>query len=300
MTLNLHHRRPEGGTPVHPQWGITSETGVLRDVLIGPIDHYSWRDGNAVSRRYLRDGIQFDATLAQAQYQEMLAAYREADVRTHFLPAQPDQPYSIFARDSSVMTPWGPIICQMFSPWRRAEWAAAIEFYQSAGIPIFDVVTAGTFEGGDFMLIEPGAVLCGCSGERTSLAGAQQVQSWFEKEGWEMKIGRFDPHFLHMDVQCVMVADKLAAVCTEVLPDDVLAWLKARHIEFIEVSYKDAMELGCNIVSLGNERVLLPAESRSLKEQCLAHGLKVYDPDISMITKGGGGVHCMCQPLKRD
>lgn len=97
-----------------------------------------------------------------------------------------------------------------------------------------------------------------------------------------------------------MVADKLAAVCTEVLPDDVLVWLKSKNIEFIDVSYKDAMELGCNIVSLGNERVLLPAESKSLKEQCLAHGLKVYDPDISMITKGGGGVHCMCQPLNRD
>lgn len=187
MTLNLQNRRPEGGTPIPAPWGITSETGVLRDVLIGPIDHYSWRDGNAVSRRYLRDGIQFDAKLARTQYSEMLDAYRDADVRTHFLPAQADQPYSIFARDSSVMTPWGPIICQMFSPWRRAEWAAALEFYQSANIPIYDVVTAGTFEGGDFMLIEPGAVLCGCSGERTSLAGAQQVKAGLKRKAGNSK-----------------------------------------------------------------------------------------------------------------
>ncbi len=300
MSTFLQSRLPAGHTPAQQRWGITSETGVLRDVLIGPIEHFSWRDGNATSRRHMRNGEQYDPATARAQYNEMLAAYHDAGVQTHFLPAQADQPYSVYARDSSVMTPWGPIICQMFSPWRRAEWAAVLEIYRQLEIPIYDVVTAGTFEGGDFMLIEPGAVLCGCSGERTSLAGAEQVKGWFEQEGWEFKIGRFDPHFLHMDVQCVMVADKLAAVCTAVLPDDVLAWLKQKQIQFIDVPYKDAMELGCNIVSQGNDRVLLPAESRHLKEQCLAYGLKVYDPDISMITKGGGGVHCMCQPLKRD
>lgn len=300
MTLNLHTRSPAGQTSVHPQWGISSETGVLRDVLIGPIEHYSWRDGNAVSKRYLRDGVSYDAKAARAQYDEMLDAYRTAGVRTHFLAPQSDQPYALFARDSSVMTPWGAVICQMHSPWRRAEWIAALEFYQSMEIPIFDAVSAGTFEGGDFMLIEPGVALCGCSGERTTLAGAQQVQRWFENEGWEFRIGRFDPHFLHMDVMCVMVADKLAAVCSAVLPDDLLEWLRSKHIDFIDVPYKDAMELGCNIVSLGAGRVLLPYESRALKEQCRALGLTVYDPDIGMITKGGGGVHCMCQALRRD
>lgn len=298
--MNLLQNRLElGNTPSQEQWGISSETGTLKDVLIGPIEHFSWRAGNATSRRYLRDGVEFDSKQAKSQYQEMISVYEECGVKVHLLPAQADQPYSLYARDSSVMTPWGPIISQMYSPWRRGEWVSAVSFYQQNQIPIYDCVTAGTFEGGDFMLIEPGSVLCGCSGERTSLAGAEQVKSWFEKEGWEFKIGQFDPHFLHMDVQCVMVAEKLAAVCLDVLPDDVVSWLKGKNIQFIDVSYKDAMELGCNIVSLGDERVLLPFESKSLKEQCKAHGLKVYDPNISMITKGGGGVHCMCQPLKR-
>ncbi|MBS0238052.1 MAG: hypothetical protein JSR89_06480 [Proteobacteria bacterium] len=29
-------------------------------------------------------------------------------------------------------------------------------------------------------------------------------------------------------------------------------------------------------------------------------GIEVYDPDLSMFTLGGGGPHCLCQPLKRD
>jgi len=300
MKSMFKSRHEQGGTHRLESWGITSETGLLHDVLIGPIEHYSWRAGNSTSKKYLRDGAQFDAGIAKAQYQEMVSVYEEAGVRTHFLASQSDLPYALYARDSSVMTPWGAIVTQMHSPWRRAEWLLAANFYIENSIPIYDVVTAGSFEGGDFMLIEEGVALCGSTGERTSLAGAHQVKAWFEREGWEFEICQFDPHFLHMDVQCVMIAEKTAAVCLDVLPDETIRWLKGKKITLVDIPYKDAMDLGCNVMSLGNERVLLPYHSQRLKEQCRALGLKVYDPDISMITKGGGGVHCMSQALRRD
>ena len=31
-----------------------------------------------------------------------------------------------------------------------------------------------------------------------------------------------------------------------------------------------------------------------------ARGFTVYDPDMSMFTKAGGGIHCMSQPLRRE
>lgn len=31
-----------------------------------------------------------------------------------------------------------------------------------------------------------------------------------------------------------------------------------------------------------------------------AAGFTVYDPDIGMFLQAGGGVHCMCQPLRRE
>jgi N-dimethylarginine dimethylaminohydrolase len=299
MNTLFQNREPEGKTIPLTEWGIASETGRLLDVVVGPIEHYEWRTGNSTSRRHVSAGAQFQREIAKQQYAEMIDVYREAGVNVHYLKAKSEQPYSIFARDSSIMTPWGPIITQMYSPWRRSEWLTASEFYLNKDIPIYDVVTVGTFEGGDFMLMEPGVALCGYSGERTSEAGLQQVKGWFEKEGWEFFDVKFDPHFLHMDVQCVMVAEKLAAVCTSVVPDTLLKWIRNKGIDIIDIPYKEAMELGCNIVSLGDERVLIPSESLSLKQACIARGLTVYDPDISMITKGGGGVHCMCQALKR-
>ena len=66
------------------------------------------------------------------------------------------------------------------------------------------------------------------------------------------------------------------------------------------VSFRDTVNLGCNVVALGNDRVLSTAASQDLNARLRALGFEVYDPDASMFTKGGGGVHCLCQPLRRD
>jgi N-dimethylarginine dimethylaminohydrolase len=60
------------------------------------------------------------------------------------------------------------------------------------------------------------------------------------------------------------------------------------------------MDLGVNLVSLGNDRILSMASSSALNEQLKAMGFEVYAPDMSMFTLGGGGVHCLSQALRRD
>jgi len=298
--MMLTHRKPGGASPVLQQWGMNSEYGVMTEVLVGPMDHYSWQSGNAMSLRSQRLGRQFDATQAKRQFDEMLDAYRQAGVNTHILDADPALPYQLYARDSSVMTPWGPIVTQMYSPWRRGEWKAVVEFYQRQDIPLYEVITAGPMEGGDFMVLEPGLILCGSSGERTSAEGLAQIRAWVEAEGWEFKSYRFDPYFLHLDVKLAMLAPKLAAACIQALEQGFVDWLRGRGIELIDISYRSMLEMGCNVVALGNDRVLLPRDNTELAAKCRAHGLTVIDPDVSMFTAGGGGVHCMCQPLRRE
>jgi N-dimethylarginine dimethylaminohydrolase len=298
--MQLRTRIAAGGTPRPSQWGIDSEYGRLTDVLIGPIEHFTWQAGNAVAQRSARVGLEFDAAVARRQHAEMLHAYQQAGVRVHRLPAEEGLPYQVFARDSSVMTPWGAIIMQLEKPYRRGEYAACLRFYLDAGIPIYDLVTAGNVEGGDFMVLKPGVAACGYSGARSIEPAVRQLQGWFEAEGWEFHPYPFDAHFLHLDVQMGMIAEGLAVVCVEAVEPELLTWLGARGIRIIPVTYADAMNLGCNVVALGNERVLVPASSRNLIAACRAEGLGVYDPDVSMISRGGGAVHCMCQPLRRD
>jgi len=246
--------------------------------------------------------LPFDAAVAQAQHAEMVSAYESAGVRCHFLRADESLPYQVFARASSVMTPYGAVITNMANWWRRGENFRAIETYQSLGIPIYDFVTAGTFEGGDFNVIEPRTVLIGWEGPegRSQQQAAQQLQRWFATEGWEVMLADIDPFYVHIDLMVVMLAPKLAAVCLESTDDVVIDWLKSKQIEILAVPFKDTLDLGCNVVALGDDRVLMPAHSTNLKEKLRAIGLQIYDPDVSMITPGGGGVHCMCQALRRD
>jgi len=301
-TFSLRTRQEKGSTPVLQEWGADSEYGVLRDVLLGPADHYQWLETSSVSKKSFRRNYQFNAKVAREQHAEMISAYESAGVKVHLHAPDPALPYQIFARDSSVMTPFGAIITSMANWWRRGENYRAIETYERLGIPLYDYVTAGTFEGGDFNVIEPGTVLIGWEGEdgRSQEQSALQLKAWFEAEGWEVRLTDIDPFYVHIDIMVVMLAPKLAAVCLESTDPDVVEWLKSKAIEIVSVPFQDTLDLGCNVVALGDDRILLPEKSLVLKEKARALGLKIYDPDVSMITPGGGGVHCMCQALRRD
>ena len=301
--LPLQRRDPDGGTAPLEDWGINSEYGVLHDVLLGPVETFGPMDNAGFSSIYRdteRRGLHWDHQAAMKQYREMTDAYSDAGVTIHTLPADEQLRYGLYARDSSFMTPWGAVITQMANPRRRGEYATAIRFYLENGIPIYDMVSAGNFEGGDFHIVEPGAVLIGYTGLRCEEVSARQIGSWMEKEGWEVKYAPIDPFYVHIDLMVCMIADKCAAVCLETTPDDVVEWLKQRKVEIVPVGFKDTMALGCNVMSLGNERVLSPLASTDLNAKLRALGFKVYDPDMSMITMMGGGIHCMAQSLRRD
>ena len=299
--FTLKNRNDNGNTPILNYWGANSEYGVLKDVLLGPVENYKWLKTSSVSKKTIRRSVEYNLDIAKTQYKEMISAYSSAGVKVHKHEPDPELPYQIFARDSSIMTPFGAIITNMAQWWRKGENYRAIETYNKLGIPIYDFITAGHFEGGDFNVIEPGCVLIGWEGEegRSHFRAAQQLKQWFEKEKWEVFITDIDPYYVHIDLMVVMLAEKLAAVCLETIDPDVILWLKSKKIQILNVPFQETLALGCNVVALGNDRVLLPAHASTLKTLLKAEGFTIYDPEIQMISQGGGGLHCMCQSLRR-
>lgn len=304
--IPLQARREGGGTPLmQGRWQLKSETGPLKDVLLGPAESFRWLGlenaaWSSLVRDTLRRGYKFDKQVAMRQHREMVDAYESAGVTCHFLPVDERVPYQVYARDSSFMTPYGAVICQMANPRRRGEYAACLRFYLANGIPIYDMVSAGNFEGGDFNIIRPNLALVGYTDHRSEEVAAQQVAAWFRAEGWEIKFAPIDQFYVHIDLMVCMLNKDCAAVCLETTDEEIVSWLKANRIEIIPASFRETMGLGCNVVALGNDRILSTLGARELNGNLRAAGFEVYDPDMTMFTQAGGGVHCMCQPLSRE
>jgi N-dimethylarginine dimethylaminohydrolase len=162
------------------------------------------------------------------------------------------------------------------------------------------MITAGSLEGGDVMIVEPGAVVIGAGETRTQEVAASQLAEWFREDGWEARVQPIPERYVHIDVLMAIVAEKLAAICTEVLSSATVDWLKAKGFDLIEVSEEQAFTLGANAISLGNERVISAAGAGELNGALRDRGLDVIELDLSMFTLGGGGPHCLSQALRRE
>jgi N-dimethylarginine dimethylaminohydrolase len=301
----LRVREPGGGSRVLERWGSDSEYGVLRDVLVTGPEAFRWlgeenAQYSALVRETLRRGYRFDRDAALRQHAEFVDAFRQADVAVHTMPAQDELPYGVYARDSSFMTPFGAVVTQLANPRRRGEYVSALRFYLEHEIPVYDLVSAGNFEGGDFNMIAPGRLLLGYTGMRTEEIAARQVGDWMEAEGIEVRYAPIDEFYVHIDLMVCMLAETLCAVCLETTDPDVVAWIERLGIEVVPVGFRETMALGGNVVALGADRVLSTTAAPELNARLRALGFTVYDPDYSQFLLAGGGVHCSCQPLRRD
>ena len=279
-------------------WSIDSETGVLTDVLLCRPDNYAWIHSNAIAVHTLGTGRQIDSQRLQSQFRQLEDALEQAEVTCHYLEPEPHLPYQVYTRDSSQTTPWGPVLTQLALLARRGEAASLLRFHGPKN-GFWNYSSRGTIEGGDIHIIRPGLLVIGYSGVRTTKEGAEQFAGWFREQGWEVRLESFAEHFLHLDVLFCMAADGLAVACIEVLGDEFAAWLKERGIKVVEASYREVMDMSCNLLALGRDRVISPRHSVRINAALRAEGLTVYEPDLDLFAAGGGSVHCMTMPLHR-
>jgi N-dimethylarginine dimethylaminohydrolase len=284
-------------TPVPFQ--IPSETGRLREVLLCRPDHYRWIPTNAVAQHTLAGDVAFDKAGAVAQFDGLLALFATLGVTCRTLTPDPHLPYQVYTRDSSIVTPFGVFLPQLRMAQRRGEVGAVVAFYAPEG-PFFASATAGAIEGGDVHFLRPDLAVIGYSGVRTSEAAAVQFAEMLRARGCTVRLEPFAEHFLHLDVLFCMASDTLAVACIEVLGDGFGAFLRAQGIAVIEASYREVMAMSCNLLAVGEGHVISPAHSVRINDRLRAAGLRVHAPALDIFARGGGSVHCMTMPLRRD
>jgi N-dimethylarginine dimethylaminohydrolase len=288
------------GSADAPRCSVDSETGVLREVLVCRPEHFEWLPVNTIGRHSVESGATLDRVAVLDQHEQLVDALRGAGALVRHVEPQPHLPYMVYTRDSSVVTPWGPVITQMRKPPRWGEFAYLMSTYEALGSPVWRYITHGTVEGGDVSVAVPGLLVVGASGVRTDAEGAAQLCSWFAEADWETLVVPFDDHFCHLDLIFAMAGRHAALCCLDALPDGFTDTLARHGIEPIPISYREAMSLGANVLALGGDRVISPSENASVNHRLTAAGFEVITPDLGEILRGGGSAHCTTMPLRRD
>lgn len=282
-----------------PAWGVDSEYGRLTDVMLASPRHLEIVPCNAVSIRNHEDGVACYPEIAEDQHGAFVELLEAQGVRCHLLPAAPELPDLAFTRDTTLMTPWGLIGLRPAVAHRQAEVDWICRAAAAWGIPMLGRIETGRVEGGDICLLRPGIVVIGCSGDRTDEAGAGALARIFEARGWRAILTAFDPQFLHLDTLFTMIDRNHAVACAEALDPAFLAELEKLGITIIPASLEEVRRLGANIFSLGEGRLLSPADNMRVNAELGRLGYSVFQMEIDQFTRCGGGMHCLTMPLAR-
>ena len=161
----------------------------------------------------------------------------------------------------------GAIILRMGKTARASEPMIHSAYYESIGIPILGrIETPGVVEGGDMVWLDGRTLLIG-RGYRTNETGIDQVRSLLAPKGIEVMETPL-PHGPGPDA-CLHLMSLLSVLDTETVLVD-LAWLSVSTVELldrhgyerIEIVASERDTLACNVLALGDRRLLALEENR--------------------------------------
>lgn len=213
---------------------------------------------------------------------------------------------SIYARDASIVSPRGAILCQMGKPSRSAEPAAQESILRVlSSIPICGrIVAPGTLEGGDVVWLDPQTVIVG-RGYRTNADGIRQLRALVGPNVEVIEVPL--PHWrgqndvMHLMSLLSPLDRDLALVYSPLLPVPFREWLLDRGLTLVEVPDAEFESMGTNVLALAPRRCVMlagNARTRAVLEQAGCDVIDYQGDEISV--KGAGGPTCLTRPLVRS
>ncbi|HEX6503562.1 MAG TPA: arginine deiminase family protein [Terriglobales bacterium] len=285
-----------------------SMVGALRRVLVCSPQQAGWDNFDSVAR-WQELGFQHapDVQRASAQHAALCRELQEIDAELLSLPASPDLSLdAVYAHDACLPTDFGIIVLRPGKANRVAESARQREFYERVGIPVFgELVPPATAEAGDMVWLDSATLLVG-HGYRTNAAGIYQLRKLFAPKGIEvvaapLPYGSGPSACLHLMSLISLLDEKTALVDLPWLAVETVESLRDREYSFIQIETAERETLACNVLALGQGRLLSLDENVRTNEKLRAAGFDVRTfPGSELCINGSGGPTCLTRPLFRD
>jgi N-dimethylarginine dimethylaminohydrolase len=273
--------------------------GKLRKVLLCAPDYFEELPISEIAASSMDSGDKVDRELSKKMHGELADALRSADVELLWETPGEGHRWQVYTRDFGINTPAGALIGKFKYEQRWGDEEYAIEALTKAGVDIAGRVSVGAVEGGDTWMLDETTLVIG-SGNRSTLRGIEQAGEILKPHGIEVRPVEFLAKWNHLDMIFSVAAEKLCIFCEEALPVDFGKYLKDKGWKMLPVPLDSVLQTGCNVLALGDDRVLSFAENPVVNDMLKAEGLTVYTPHLREFTKMGGGPHCLTFEVQRD
>ncbi len=247
-----------------------------------------------------------DFAAAQAQHDELCRQLESAGAEVFHLPAASDLSLdAVYTHDPSLASDHGLIGLHPGKPNRIPEAHRHIEFCRSLGIAVLgEIQPPGKTEAGDMVWLGATTLLIG-QGYRTNAAGIAQMRTLLQPHGVGVLSAPL-PHgpgpsaCLHLMSLMSLLDQHTALVDLPWLAVETVELLQSHGYRLVEIDYSERDTLACNVLSLGDKRLLALEENRATNQKLRQAGFDVRTfPGSELCVNGGGGPTCLTRPLLR-
>jgi N-dimethylarginine dimethylaminohydrolase len=281
--------------------------GELLRVMVCPPGNAGWDiSGKAAKWRELGFRRAPDFAAAQSQHEILCRLLSEGGAEVVCLPATESLTLdAVYAHDASLATDYGLVLMNPGKKSRVAEAQAYANFCGRLGIPVFgEIGLPGTSESGDIVWLDSQTLLIG-DGYRTNKAGIEQMRSLLSAKNVTvlsapLPYGPGPSACLHLMSLMSMLDEQTVLVDLPWLAVETVELLKARGLRLIEIEYSERDTLACNVLSLGQKRLLAIEENARTNQRIRDAGFDVRTfPGSEICINGAGGPTCLTRPLLR-
>lgn len=285
-----------------------SMVGSLRRVLVCSPRTAGWNRAEYTAR-WCDLGFRHAPDFRTAQVQHDALCRQLAGTGAEVIDLTPANELSldaVYAHDASLPTDFGLIALRPGKSNRAFEGRHQASFCLRFGIPMLaKIIEPGTAEAGDMVWLDPKTLLIG-HGYRTNGTGIQQIRAILSKHGVDV-ISAPLPHAagpcecLHLMSLISLLDEKTALVDLPWLAVETVELLKSRGFSFIEIDYSERDTLACNVLALGDNRLVALEENAKTTARLRACGFQVLTfPGSELCINGSGGPTCLTRPLLRE
>ena len=223
----------------------------------------------------------------------------------HLPPASDLTLDAVYTHDPSLATDRGLIGLHPGKANRIPEARRQVEFCGSLGIPLAGQIRPpGKTEAGDMVWLDSATLLIG-QGYRTNAEGIAQMRALLQPVGVQvisapLPYGPGPSACLHLMSLVSLLDEHTALVDLPWLAVETVELLKSRGYSLIEIDYSERETLACNVLSLGDKRLLALEENKNTNQKLRQSRFDVRTfPGSELCINGGGGPTCLTRPLLR-